>query len=111
MQQINEQVVQGILDIIKEQFHPCRVILFGSYARNQAGTDSDLDLLIVQVTPFDKNHSRIRKAAAIWKALSGFQVPKDILLYSEDEFTRFRTIRNHVVHSAVTEGRILYGTD
>jgi predicted nucleotidyltransferase len=108
--QINEQIVQGILRVIIDQFNPCRVILFGSYARNEAGPDSDLDLLIVQDRTFCKKHLRIRETAAIWRALSGYQVPKDILLYSEDEYQRLCTKRNNVVHSATIEGRVLYGT-
>ncbi len=107
---VNEQVMQGMLKVLREQFNPSRVILFGSYARNEAGPDSDLDLLIVQDRIFDKQHLRITETAAIWRALSGFMVSKDILLYSENEFERLRTKRNHVVCTAVKEGRVLYGT-
>lgn len=32
---------------IAAQFHPDKIILFGSPARGQAGPDSDVDLLIV----------------------------------------------------------------
>lgn len=110
MQQINEQLVQGMLQVIREKFNPTRVILFGSYARNEAGPDSDVDLLIVQDRTFDGQHLRIKETAAICRALSGFQVPKDILLYSEDEYNKQKHKRNTVIHCAFTEGRVLYGT-
>ncbi len=110
MQQINEQLVQSMLQVIREKFNPTRVILFGSYARNEARPDSDLDILIVQDRTFDKQHLRITETAAIWRALSGFQVPKDILLYSEAEYQKQRNKRNTVVHCAFSEGRALYGT-
>jgi uncharacterized protein len=43
VQKAIEQMVRRIV----EQFHPERVILFGSHARGDAGPDSDVDLLVV----------------------------------------------------------------
>ncbi len=41
-----EQIVRGIV----EQFHPEKVILFGSYAYSTPDEDSDVDLLVVMET-------------------------------------------------------------
>jgi len=39
--------IQEFGNRIAEEFHPERVILFGSYAQGRAGPHSDVDLLIV----------------------------------------------------------------
>jgi uncharacterized protein len=39
--------IQELADNIARQFTPERIILFGSYARGDAGPDSDVDLLVV----------------------------------------------------------------
>jgi hypothetical protein len=46
----------------------------------------------------------------IWRALAGFTVAKDILVYSHEEVERWRGARNHVIGRALREGRLLYGT-
>lgn len=44
--------IQAVVDRIAEEFDPDRVVLFGSYARGTATTDSDVDLLARRgVTP------------------------------------------------------------
>ena len=55
---------KSIIEIIKRYFsvlneegiHPCRGILFGSYARNDANEWSDIDIIIV-APEFDYNKS------------------------------------------------------
>jgi len=44
----------------------------------------------------------------LWRALAGFNVPKDILVYSRDEAERWRHSLNHVVARAQREGKVLY---
>lgn len=43
--------IQNSLNItikrIKEKYHPIKIILFGSYARNEADEYSDVDILVV----------------------------------------------------------------
>ncbi len=50
-----ERIPQGAIDFlvrqITEQFHPERIILFGSYAYGTPRPDSDVDLLVVMDTP------------------------------------------------------------
>ena len=41
-----EQVTRTIV----ERFHPKRIVLFGSHARGDAGSDSDLDVFIEMQT-------------------------------------------------------------
>jgi uncharacterized protein len=45
----------------------------------------------------------------LWRALGGFAIAKDILVYSHDEVERWRSARNHVIARALQEGRLLYG--
>jgi uncharacterized protein len=43
--------IQDVADNIARDFHPERIILFGSYARGNPTADSDVDLLVI--LPFD----------------------------------------------------------
>ena len=97
-----------MVDVVVKEVDPQRIYLFGSYARGQAGENSDLDLLIVEREEFAPERSRRREMARIWRALASFRVPKDILVYTQDEVAYWRDTRNHIIARALREGRLLY---
>lgn len=104
------EVLRQMVDIIVREADPEAIILFGSRARGEAGADSDVDLLIIEREPFGPGRSRIREAARLYHALRYVPASKDLLVYSRDEFLRWKEALNHVVANAVREGRLLYGS-
>lgn len=106
----NEEVLlRQMVETIVSEVAPETIILFGSRARGDARPDSDVDLLIVETEPFSPQRSRRKEAARLYMALRGMAVSKDILLYSRDEFERWKNSLNHVVGRAHREGRVLHG--
>jgi predicted nucleotidyltransferase len=87
---------------------PERIILFGSRARDEAGPESDIDLLVVDSRAFGPDHSRWSELSKLWDLAARLRMPVDILLYSRDEVERWRDSRNHVIGRALREGRFLY---
>jgi hypothetical protein len=69
-----------------------------------------VDLLVVEAKPFGPGNDRRREMTRLWRALAGFAVGKDILVYSRDEVERWRSARNHVIARALREGRLLHGS-
>ncbi len=108
LQNVTNEVIEEIVQIIVETVSPEQVILFGSRATEDAGNDSDIDLLIIDSKPFDKNRSRRQEMTKLWRLLSRFVVAKDILIYSREEVERWRNSLNHVVAKALREGKVLY---
>ncbi|MBF0294077.1 MAG: nucleotidyltransferase domain-containing protein [Magnetococcales bacterium] len=94
--------------IIVEMADPEQVILFGSHARGEAQSDSDIDLLVVESAPFGPERSRYREMARLARAMMRFPVAADILIYSREEIEKFRGASCHLVHQALREGRVLY---
>ena len=108
MAAVNDEILAEIVQTIVAAVDPERIYLFGSRARGDERPDSDIDLLIVDRNPFGPKHSRFREINQIYQALSSFRVSKDIVLYSSDEFTKWRTSINHVVGRCYREGKLLY---
>lgn len=92
-----------VLRIVK-QFHPDRVILFGSHARGSAGPDSDVDLLVVMPV----TGSRWEKVVEIGVALHGFGVAKDIVVTTPEAFAWRKEIPGTIERPAALEGKVLY---
>jgi predicted nucleotidyltransferase len=89
---------------IVSQFHPEKIILFGSHARGDAGPDSDVDLLIVM--PYFG--SRREKQVEIRLALRNIRIPKDIVVTAPEEFLWRKEVPGTIERPAAREGKILY---
>jgi uncharacterized protein len=83
-------IVQGIVDAVGPEL----VILFGSAARGEMSSDSDLDFLVVKA-----GVHRRKTAQAIGRHLIGV-APEDI--------ERYRDTIGFIIRPALREGRIVY---
>jgi len=105
-----EGLIRDMVAIVAREVEPQAIILFGSHATGDARHDSDVDLMVIESTPFGPGRDRRREMTRLWHALAGFAVAKDILVYSREEVERWRDARNHVIARALREGRLLYGS-
>jgi uncharacterized protein len=83
---------------------PQKILLFGSRARGDCQPDSDVDILIIG----DSDEPRHVRETKAYKTLRGLGVPKDVLWFTPDEVAEWRGVVNHVIWSALREGRVLY---
>ena len=108
MTAVTEQILDEMVQVIVHEIDPEQVYLFGSRARGNAREDSDVDLLIVDSTSYGPEHSRFEEINRLYQALAAFRVPKDILLYSSEEFAKWQHSLNHVIGRCYREGKLLY---
>ncbi|MBI5107556.1 MAG: nucleotidyltransferase domain-containing protein [Rhodocyclales bacterium] len=104
----DDSLIREMVDTIVREADPDTVILFGSRAHGNARADSDVDLLIVEREPFSPQRSRRQETARLYLALRKLAISKDLLLYSRDEFERFKDSAHHIVGRAQREGRVLH---
>lgn len=89
---------------IVRRFDPDKVILFGSYARGDAGPDSDVDLLIVMPVAGSKRE----KAIEIGVALHDIPLPKDLIVTTPEEFEWRKDTIGTIEWPAWREGKVVY---
>lgn len=81
-----------------------KIILFGSWARDAAGPDSDLDLLIVMNVAGSKRQQAIQ----VDLLLEGIPLPTDVLVATPEDIEKYRDCPGTVIREAVREGKVLY---
>ena len=104
VESLAQKKIEEMVRRIVERFHPEQIILFGSYARGQAGPDSDVDLLVVMPV----SGSKRKTAVEIDLMLAGSGLPKDIIVVTPEEVARLRDIVGTIVYPAVREGKVMY---
>lgn len=102
---LNENIKKIIKEKIYSEIRPKQVILFGSYAYGTATKDSDIDLMIVEQKILG---SKVKEAVKIKKILSEVDMPKDILVVTEDEFEFYKTEAGSVIRDAYERGEVLW---
>jgi predicted nucleotidyltransferase len=108
METIAQKTIDRMVEVIVREATPDTVILFGSHARGDARSDSDVDLMVIEAEPFSAQRSRRAEYSRLSYALREFPFAKDILLYSRAEFDYWKDSPNHVVGRASREGRVLH---
>jgi predicted nucleotidyltransferase len=107
-QPVTEELLKEMAEKIVREINPRKVVLFGSHARGTARPDSDLDFLIVEDGPFNAQRSRRAEMTRLWMLFPDVRIPIDFLVYSPEEVTKWQSSRNHVIHHAMNDGRVLY---
>ena len=98
-------LVPSIVSQIVEAIDPARVVLFGSVARGEASSESDLDVLVVldQLDPTERARlmGRIRFSITAPAAI-------DIFVTDVDEFERRKNVNGSMLYWPAREGQVVY---
>ena len=105
IQVVDQQKLDEIVRRIVEAVEPEKIILFGSAARGETGSHSDVDLLVVA-----QGGDRWDVAAKVYERLAGVGVPVDAVLVRPTDLERYGNSLGLVYRPALAEGRIVYET-
>ncbi len=106
MKSLQASVLEEITSRLVEEFHPEKIVLFGSHAWGRPDEDSDVDLLVIVSDSDDKPTERSRRAHS---CLSGLMVPKDVLVRTRRELERFADVHASLECEILQRGKVLYG--
>ena len=100
-----QKEIQSLTDQIVKNYHPQKIILFGSAARGDFGPDSDLDFLVIKkAVPKSNIHRRWELRKLVDESL-----PVDFLVLKPDELKIRLEKEDPFVEMIMKEGKVLYG--
>ena len=102
-------IPDGLLDEIVrrlvDEFHPERIILFGSHAWGMPNEDSDIDLMVIVAERQETSH---RLAVRGHRSLREIPVAVDIIVKTRAEFERYASVLASLDCKVRDEGKTLY---
>ena len=101
---VSDEMIQRLVKVITTHLSPRRVILFGSYARGEAGPDSDLDLFVELDPPLPTRG----RSSHIKRLFDPYPCPMDIVVYSPQEVAYWKQAPASLVATVLREGKVLY---
>ena len=100
---VKRQNIRAFVKRVVDEFHPRRVILFGSYAYGKPTPDSDVDLLVVM--PHD-GPAAVQAAEIRKRVRAGF--PMDLVVRSPAEMDRRLAMDDFFIREVVERGQPIY---
>lgn len=101
----SDKILGEMVERLISTFHPEKIYLFGSKARNEAGIDSDYDFLVVVPESSEPGYRRARRAH---RALLDVPYAADIIVLTHEEFERKKSVIGSLPETVLHEGKPLY---
>lgn len=95
--------LENIKQQVIELYSPIKIILFGSLAKKQIKTTSDIDICVIIDTD-DK-----RKLVNKMYSEVNTKFPVDIIIYTEKEWEILKDEETSFLYKILKEGEIIYG--
>ena len=106
---MNEKIISEIREIIRQNFEPDKIILFGSYAYGKSDEESDIDLLIVKDLPKNKIRERRYYLRSLLRdIISTYQKDIDILLLREKDIKVRIEMGDLFIQEIYEKGHLIY---
>jgi predicted nucleotidyltransferase len=100
-----EEFKQRILSSILAEGKPEKIYIFGSFARNSITKNSDIDIAIIEKTELKKG----KHATKYFRNLRDLSIPKDIIVYTPEEFEFRKMEINSLPYTIFKEGILIFG--
>ena len=98
-----EQELNDFIERLKENYHPLKIILFGSAASKNINQRSDIDVIVIKET--DKNFwERLREINFYCSKKIGM----DVLIYTPEEFKQLSENRLFFKNEILKKGKVIY---
>ncbi|MDO3379710.1 nucleotidyltransferase domain-containing protein [Geoalkalibacter halelectricus] len=99
----SDQIVKAS-KLLAKAANPEKIILFGSYARAEARSDSDIDIMVIE----REIDNRVAEMVRLNREIASLRLPIDLLVVSRGMFEKWSDTPGNVYYRAKKEGKVLY---
>lgn len=100
------ETLKKIVNKIKDEYQPEKIILFGSYAYGKPTKDSDIDLLIIK----ESGKRRIERFCEVRKIIRDIKgISVQPVVFTNEEIKKRLKIGDDFIKEILEKGKVLYG--
>lgn len=103
----NSKLINRIVEKIKKEYKPEKIILFGSYAYGKPTKDSDIDLLIIKNTTADSDSRWLTVRKLVRDEIRKISIMP--LVYTMQEINKKIKMDDDFMKEILAKGKVLYG--
>lgn len=103
--EITREKLESAIRTIIEVGNPKKIILFGSYARNAHGRNSDVDFLVIVG---DEVENTRKESVRIREALGEILMPIDLLVIQYGKWQKLKDVPGLIYREAQQTGEVVY---
>jgi predicted nucleotidyltransferase len=106
--EVNTPIIDKIVPLIVSLVSPDQIVLFGSYARGDNTTKSDIDLLIIKKGL--KNEREINNI--LYKAFyeNKINIPIDLISIDYNKYNELNSEIGYIYKTIKEQGKVIYAT-
>jgi predicted nucleotidyltransferase len=98
------EVIDRLVQMVVTAVRPLRIVLFGSAARGEMRSDSDVDVLVVM----PQGTHRRKTAQRLYRQMGGLGMPFDIVVATPDDLELHRSNPGLIYGTILREGTEVY---
>jgi len=102
---LNPEIIETINKTVTQIAEVKKILLFGSYARGDETTDSDIDICVITEDP--RRNLELMKDIR-YSIFTKIKAPLDILVYKPEEFSTRSNMKYTIEEEIAHEGILLY---
>ena len=102
---IMDKLAQRVIKKISTEVNPRRLFLFGSRAKGQASSESDVDVLLLCESGQNKRELQLK----IHRLFPAPDFSLDAFVLTEDEFEKQKNVANTLAREVSENGFVCYG--
>jgi len=103
-ERIPQEAIDDVVRQIVAEFHPQKIVLFGSYARGNPHPESDVDLLVIM----DTERKESKEARLIDEYLERDLFGLDIIVRTPENLKKRIALGDNFLEEIMTYGQVLY---
>ncbi len=101
----NVEIIMSIVNKIKAEYRPEKIILYGSYAYGNPNKDSDIDLFIIKETR-KKRIQRFCDVSRLLRDIKGISIQP--VVFTKDETAKRLELEDDFIKEILNKGEVLY---
>ena len=102
---ITQTTTDEVIKRLVKAYNPLQIYLYGDYAWGTPNEESTFDLLVVVES---SNERIIKRGYAAFEALLGLDVPKNVVIFTKEEFDTYVQDPHSNTSEIKARGKILY---